>query len=396
MAKQNDNVNPGNNEEGSPPTKRRKIEELLEKQKNLEKSHLEMGEKLRLAEEEIKKISQELEEDTVEENMTKQTTSSLQNSVTSPGVFHESTAQPWAMSRKCFVLKHVFTDVPDMNHGECYYGKEEEHFGVAWQAYLWKQDNKLNLYLECVKLLSGEKWLISSNAVFKLASKNGKFQSELISGTHGNADGNTKFVSYGASEFIEWNRVKEDFLEDGKLTVEIHVEIEKMIGIYKNDLISFDDEMKPFSDVVLVVNEKKFFVSKLHLAGRSPYFNLLLMRNFQKSTKSEIKLIGIVADDFQNYLEVLYGEQSIDECTVEGILVVADTYDTPMVIRKCEDFLVKKSQKTLKKMLEMSIRYNLEALKKKCLGKIKSIVDIKSVVPGHIHDMDASIMATLL
>ncbi|EFO94756.1 hypothetical protein CRE_10637 [Caenorhabditis remanei] len=411
MAKQNDNVNPGNNEEGSPPTKRRKIEELLEKQKNLEKSHLEMGEKLRLAEEEIKKISQELEEDTVEEKLTEETTSGLQNSVTSPEVFDENTAQTLARSGKCFVLKHVFTDVPDMNHGECYYGKEEEHFGVAWldfkqktkkkyinfrQAYLWKQDNKLNLYLECVKLLSGEKWLISSNAVFKLASKNGKFQSELISGTHGNADGNTKFVSYGASEFIEWNRVKEDFLEDGKLTVEIHVEIEKMIGIYKNDLISFDDEMKPFSDVVLVVNEKKFFVSKLHLAGLSPYFNSLLMGNFQESMKSEIKLTGIDADDFQNYLEVLYGEQSIDECTVEGILVVADMYDTPTVIRKCEGFLVKEAEKTLKKMLEMSIRYNLEALKKKCLGKINSIADIKSVVPGHIHDMDASIMATLL
>ena len=90
MAKQNDNVNPGNNEEGSPPTKRRKIEELLEKQKNLEKSHLEMGEKLRLAEEEIKKISQELEEDTVEEKLTEETTSGLQNSVTSPEVFDEN------------------------------------------------------------------------------------------------------------------------------------------------------------------------------------------------------------------------------------------------------------------------------------------------------------------
>ena len=50
------------------------------------------------------------------------------------------------------------------------------------------------------------------------------------------------------------------------------------------------------------------------------------------------------------------------EFTVEGILMVADMYDTPLVIRKCEEFLLEKSKKTLKKKLQMSMKYHLEAL----------------------------------
>ncbi|KAF1767508.1 hypothetical protein GCK72_007467 [Caenorhabditis remanei] len=70
-------------------------------------------------------------------------------------------------------------------------------------------------------------------------------------------------------------------------------------------------------------------------------------------------------------------------------------YDTPIVIRKCEDFLLRKSKKTLKKKLQMSTRYHLEALTKKCLSEIKTPTDLKSVIPGDIHDLDPSIMAEL-
>ena len=51
------------------------------------------------------------------------------------------------------------------------------------------------------------------------------------------------------------------------------------------------------------------------------------------------------------------------EITVEGILMVADMYDTPLVIRKCKEFLIEKSTKKLKKKLQMATKYHLEALK---------------------------------
>ncbi|KAF1767427.1 hypothetical protein GCK72_007386 [Caenorhabditis remanei] len=361
-------------------------QQLLEKQKTLENSNLEITEKLRSAEEEIKKISQKHEGDTVGEKLGEETTSCIENSVTSPECSDEKSSQMLPMTGKCFVLKHVFTDVQYMNEVVRNYGKEEEHFGSTWQVYLWKQDDHLALCLKCVKSLSGEKWLISSDAQFKLVSTNGKCHSHLMSGSHGNANGNNKFDAYEPKPFIEWKRMKEEFLDDGKLAVEIHVKIKEMSGIYKNELKSFGDEMKSFSDVVLVVNEKKFF----YLSGHSHYFNSLLMGHFEESKKSEITLTGIDADDFQKYLEVLYAEHAID-----GILMVADMYDTPMVIRKCEEFLLEKSKKTLKKKLQMSTRYNLQALTKKCLSEIKTATHLKSVIPGDINDLDKPIMAEL-
>ena len=49
-----------------------------------------------------------------------------------------------------------------------------------------------------------------------------------------------------------------------------------------------------------------------YLATHSSYFKTLFLGKFNEAKKTEIKLFGIDEDDFQNYLEVLYGEQAID------------------------------------------------------------------------------------
>lgn len=190
--------------------------------------------------------------------------------------------------------------------------------------------------------------------------------------------------------------IEENYLKNDKLVFEIHVEIDWTDGVYKDDLRDFGEKMKPFSDVVLVINGLEFNVLKLYLAAHSSYFNSLFLGQFQEAKQSVIELTGIDISDFQNYLELLYGEQALDEFTVEGILMVADMYDTPLIIRKCEEFLLKESKKTLKKKLQMSTKYHLESLKVKCLDEIKTLADIKAVLPGNLHDLDPSIMAELL
>ncbi|KAF1746505.1 hypothetical protein GCK72_022961 [Caenorhabditis remanei] len=86
-----------------------------------------------------------------------------------------------------------------------------------------------------------------------------------------------------------------------------------MTGVYKENLRSFDRTMEECSDIVLSIHNAKFFVSKLYLATHSPYFKVLFLGKFNEANKTEIKLSGIDSDDFQNYLEVLYGEQAINE-----------------------------------------------------------------------------------
>uniref|UniRef100_A0A1I7TGP2 BTB domain-containing protein n=1 Tax=Caenorhabditis tropicalis TaxID=1561998 RepID=A0A1I7TGP2_9PELO len=202
-------------------------------------------------------------------------------------------------------------------------------------------------------------------------------------------------TSCGWNELIEWEQLKKEYLVDDILTVECHLEINKYDGIYKDNLREFDETMEEFSDVVLVVKDQKFFFLSKFLAVQSSYFKAMFLGHFNESSQFEIKLSGIDADDFQNYLEVLYGELAIDEYTVEGILMVSDMYDTQSVIRKCEEFLLKESKKTLKNKLEMAVRYNLEKLRKKCLSEVTTVGSIRTVIPGDLRDLDPSLMADL-
>ncbi|UMM19874.1 hypothetical protein L5515_015298 [Caenorhabditis briggsae] len=205
-----------------------------------------------------------------------------------------------------------------------------------------------------------------------------------------------RLTGLGYVEFITWDELMKNYLIDDSVTVEARVKILKMTGIKKKQLQSFDESTEELSDVVLVVENVKFHVSKLFLARQSSYFKSLLLGNFAEAKQSEVTLSSANSIDFQNYLEVLHGEPAIDDDTVNGILNLADMYDTPTVVRQCEKFLIEKSVKLLKQKLELSKKYNFKNLKNKCLSEIKSIDDIRSVLSADVSQMDPSVLASLL
>ncbi|KAF1767455.1 hypothetical protein GCK72_007414 [Caenorhabditis remanei] len=413
MSEENDNVAPTNNEndismeeeevtqetDGSEKenqdTSRNEIvekmfEKLLEKQKNIKKSITEIVDKLCSVESELQLIRDDLKPKTVAATVPEQTDDEDETDSESKT---ESVTMP--TTGKYFVLKHVFKNVTNMKEGEDHWSETEEHIGVEWRIDVYRTKEDLSFFLKCLKLTEIGKWSIEAQWKQALLSKSTENRFKVVTKkSFGTVD--TSNGTWGFPKFIGWAEMEKDFLVDDQLTAEIHVKIMETTGIYKDNLRSFDETMEEFSDVVLVVNDEKFYVSKLYLAAHSPYFKALVLGNFNDSKKSEIKLTGIDADDFQNYLELLYGEYSIDEFTVEGILLVADMYDTPLIIRKCEEFLLEKSKKTLKKKLQLSMKYHLEALNKQCRKEIKSIADIKSVLPGDIRDLDPSITTEFL
>ncbi|PIC48754.1 hypothetical protein B9Z55_007617 [Caenorhabditis nigoni] len=171
---------------------------------------------------------------------------------------------------------------------------------------------------------------------------------------------------------------------------------EEIAGFSRKELRSFGEDMKQFSDVTLKVKEQKFYVSKLYLSSQSTYFATLFLGRFQESEKSEIELKDVDPQYFQYYLEVIYAENSIDEDTVEGILSVADMFDTSLIVKKCEEFLVKESKKGLKEKLELAGNYRLEDLRKLCIDQIKSKEDIRSVIPDDPKEMDHDVIVELL
>ncbi|UMM14195.1 hypothetical protein L5515_002102 [Caenorhabditis briggsae] len=164
----------------------------------------------------------------------------------------------------------------------------------------------------------------------------------------------------------------------------------------ETELKTFDESQKDVSDVVLVVHDTRFYVSKMYLASQSTYFKTLFLGGFSESKKSEITLSGIDADEFQHFLEVLYGEFAIDDFTVEGILLIADLYDTPMVTKKCEMFLLKESKKEFNKKLQLSSKFRLGELKTQCLAKINTLDNVRELLPGDLSDLDPSVALTIL
>ncbi|CAO4367422.1 unnamed protein product [Caenorhabditis nigoni] len=281
-------------------------------------------------------------------------------------------------SAKHFTLKHTFKNVSEK--GKEASSEEEEHFGVkGWNISMTKKHTFLGMVLSFTEPLNTHPWGMEVHC-------------EMIIGSPQNIHRTLKFFKFGTNEpfrfglfpCFKWDYLLEhNYVIDNQLSVEIHVRIDKMDGVYKKNLRNFNENFE--DSVALVLDDGKiFWVSKWHLAAHCLFL------------ESKNKLSGIDSDDFQNFLEVLHGDPAIVESTVEGILLVAHKCHAPTVLEDCENFLLETSKKSAKKMMALAARYNLDRLKKKCIYEIKSISDLRSILPGDVNDFDSSIMVELL
>ncbi|CAP38263.1 Protein CBG21474 [Caenorhabditis briggsae] len=250
------------------------------------------------------------------------------------------------MTEREFTLKHVFNDVGKLENYQDLYSPEEEHFGVDWSINMDRYDNHLGIFLIPNDTKNQE---IGVDCSMKIVSKNKeKTCSMSISCVFGSRD------YRGFRRFIDWGTLENEYLDDGKLEVEVHVKItktmeipEEIIGFPRKDLRSFGEDMEQVYD---------------YLSAHSPYFNTLFLGKFQEAEKSEIELKDVDPQDFQYYLEVLYLEDEIDG----GLLYLS--------------YFSKLSTLDDKKL---------------CLDQIKSKEDIRSVVPEDPKGMDNEILAEL-
>ncbi|PIC48908.1 hypothetical protein B9Z55_007711 [Caenorhabditis nigoni] len=219
----------------------------------------------------------------------------------------------------------------------------------------------LGFYVHCEPITPADNWSIRTKLDFKVVGPN---QNDVIRTWDYCYN---KSIGAGFRKFLDWKGMEKCYLVDGNLTVEVNGEIIETTGFSKEKIRRFDGSRKDVSDVILVVRDTKFYVLKMFLASQSSIFKALLHGKFSESKQSEVTLNGIDPDDFHYFLEVLYGESAINDSNVEGVSLLADMYDAPTAIRKCEEFLLEKSKKTLEKKLEIATRFNLDKLKEKCL-----------------------------
>ncbi|PIC47898.1 hypothetical protein B9Z55_007077 [Caenorhabditis nigoni] len=356
-------------------------EKLTEEQ---DKKFKELSERLQSMENLISKISK-IDEDVETKENSKQdikTPEKLPNTIDSK-VSKNSVPE----SEKRFVLKHVFKNVENFEEGKQYNSDFENHFNV----YSCIELQRLNDHLACFVQIRGPKdeWAVETKVNIKIDGRNQKSEDQNFDHCFKEIEG------WGFDKFLKWDEMKNEYLVDGKLTVEAHVQVIETSGLGKEKIRNFDESQKDVSDLVVSVRNAKFYVVRMYLAAQSSFFKALLLGNFAESKKSEITLTGIDPSDFHYFLEVLYGEWAMDESTVEGVALLADMYDAPTAVRRCETFLLNESKKSLKKKLQLATRYHLENLKEKCLEEIKTVTDLRSVLPADLNDLDPKVMADL-
>lgn len=289
--------------------------------------------------------------------------------------------------KKKFVLKHNFLDVMKMNQYS--FGKLENRFGIPWRIYIYRTGDGISAYFECLKIRGISDWWIQTEFEWKLVSELGFFSKNLAShrfGSRKKMESTHGPVKFSLKEF-------QPFLIDGNLKIECHVKMIKARGI-KDKLKKFNK--KEFSDVALVVNEEKFYVLKKYLSSHCTYFKTLLHGYSDRSEVTEITLKDIDPYDFQMFLELIHGESEVNEFTVKIILHLADMFDSKSAIRRCEEFLINKSKRSLKMKFELAVGFNLDNLKKKCLSEIKSTKNIRHVLPKDVNKFQPAIWAELL
>ena len=128
-----------------------------------------------------------------------------------------------------------------------------------------------------------------------------------------------------------------------------------------------------FSDVVLVVEDKKLHVHRAVLALCSPVFKKMFTSEFQEKGKNEISLPGKKADEIIQLLQIVYPSVSkkptdqIKEGNCRFLLRLADEYQMEAIVQRCEDYIVsllKRSKKGIVEELVFAQTYNLQKLKK--------------------------------
>ncbi|EGT49684.1 hypothetical protein CAEBREN_05091 [Caenorhabditis brenneri] len=246
---------------------------------------------------------------------------------------------------------------------------------VPWKIAYLQTATHFSFLVFCERNRDDVDWSISTTIHASLNSSDGKYFSEVFTATYGN-----RKEGYGVKEFISMKDLREKLLINDEVVLEIKFEIHEMTGIdTPPTLKNFDDnEAKEMSDVTLLVDDRRFYVSKLTLAQQSTYFRSLIFGNFKESKESEITLKDIDLDAFQVYLEILYLEQALTDSCIEDVLKLSQMYDSKNVTRVCENFLLRESNLSTKKKLQIGCHFDLKELKKSCLESLKTAADVRA------------------
>lgn len=236
----------------------------------------------------------------------------------------------------------------------------ETHFSIPWCIKYYASNSCLTLIISCLHEDS-EKWEIETEIEFKLKSFNGAYLKLKEEISFGNSKENNQ-ISWAWTELAKLEVIEKRYAENGKFMVEAHLVVKRMSGFGKEKLKYFDASSQKHWDVILNVGGHKFHLLRAFLASQSTYFESLLFGAFNESGQGEVELKGTDLEDFQSFLELIYGEPAVDDTNIDGVLHLADMFDAPTAIRRCEEFLLVQSKWSFDEKVQLAERYHLKKL----------------------------------
>ncbi|CAL2031779.1 unnamed protein product [Caenorhabditis brenneri] len=254
---------------------------------------------------------------------------------------------------KKFTLSHNI-DLSNVIYAQKY-TEVETHFSIPWCLIYYKSNNHLTFGVSC-KYTKSNEWEIDTKLKFKLKYSRCTTQTKCEK-TFGNTA-----TCWGWPRCVDMEDLKNFSAINGKFTIEADLVIKKMNGFGIEKLRHFEEFSQNHWDVIMNVDGHKFYLLKAFLACQSSYFDKLLFGSFKEASQTEVELKEVDHDDFQSFLELIHGESAVNDTNIDRVLYLADMFDTPTAIRRCEEFLLEKSKWSLDEKVKLAERYHLNDL----------------------------------
>ncbi|CAO4368944.1 unnamed protein product [Caenorhabditis nigoni] len=300
---------------------------------------------------------------------------------------------------KEFMIRHVFNDMnrvvsqasspptqdPRLRLREAFSvgdarGPTEMRYGILE----WKGSK---FYLCCELENQPRGWSIDAEIEMKFVGKHDSFVKKSYA----------RFKQYHACErfYVDLSDIQK-YKDGDKLRVEWRVKY-KQVNEYDDEPIDVEEspateyqEDKP--TVALVVGKEKFEADKKFLADNCTYFNTIFFETSDEYGKTETEIDDCI---ILNFLRILKGEQDIDHKSINRVLELSFRFGSNPMLAKCEEFLMKKSKKSIKIKFNTAIKYKLHELKKKCLSDMKSKKVLAEVGSQNADNFPASVWKEL-
>ncbi|XP_020914752.1 BTB and MATH domain-containing protein 36-like [Exaiptasia diaphana] len=130
------------------------------------------------------------------------------------------------------------------------------------------------------------------------------------------------------------------------------------------------------SDVVLIVEGRKFHVHKCILSMNSPFFDRMFSSDFKEKSAKEIKLPKKSAKEFEELLKMIYNDHKTSMITYnnfEFLLKLAQEYQMDKIKKCCDHYMkLKLSKENCLHFCQVADQYDLsDELKRRCVKEAK-------------------------